>query len=66
MEGAREKHMHLGGARRQPFPMYGISDGGINSVLSLAGRMLSAALPGGQRRGEGSILGSFGDLLDGD
>ncbi|WP_169801012.1 AIM24 family protein, partial [Novosphingobium naphthalenivorans] len=32
----------------------------------LAGRMLSAALPGGQRRGEGSILGGLGDLLDGD
>ncbi|MCJ2185917.1 TIGR00266 family protein [Novosphingobium beihaiensis] len=32
----------------------------------LAGRMLSAALPGGQRRGEGSILGGFGDLIDGD
>ncbi|MEJ2409585.1 MAG: TIGR00266 family protein [Novosphingobium sp.] len=32
----------------------------------LAGRMLSAAMPGGQRRGEGSILGGFGDLLDGD
>ena len=25
MEGAREKHMHLGGARRQPFPMYVLS-----------------------------------------
>lgn len=33
----------------------------------LAGRMLAAALPmGGQNRGEGSILGGFGDLLDGD
>ena len=32
----------------------------------LAGRMLSAAMPGGQRRGEGSILGGLGDLLDGD
>lgn len=32
----------------------------------LAGRMLSAALPGGQRRGEGSILGGLGDLIDGD
>jgi uncharacterized protein (TIGR00266 family) len=33
----------------------------------LAGRMLAAAgSRGGQNRGEGSILGSFGDLLDGD
>ena len=33
----------------------------------LAGRMLAAAKPrGGQNRGEGSILGGFGDLLDGD
>ncbi|WP_260923302.1 TIGR00266 family protein [Novosphingobium sp. 9] len=32
----------------------------------LAGRMLSAALPGGQRRGEGSILGPLGDFIDGD
>jgi uncharacterized protein (TIGR00266 family) len=33
----------------------------------LAGRMLSAAPQGGgQRRGEGSILGGLGDLLDGD
>ena len=33
----------------------------------LAGRMLAAAgSRGGQNRGEGSILGGFGDLLDGD
>jgi uncharacterized protein (TIGR00266 family) len=33
----------------------------------LAGRMLQAAPQGGgQRRGEGSILGSLGDLIDGD
>lgn len=33
----------------------------------LAGRMLAAALPGGgQNRGEGSILGQFGNLIDGD
>lgn len=33
----------------------------------LAGRMLAAAMPaGGQNRGEGSLLGSFGNLLDGD
>ncbi|MBT0668560.1 AIM24 family protein [Novosphingobium profundi] len=33
----------------------------------LAGRMLAAAGPrGGQNRGEGSLLGSLGDLLDGD
>ncbi|MCB2080400.1 MAG: AIM24 family protein, partial [Novosphingobium sp.] len=33
----------------------------------LAGRMLAAAKPrGGQNRGEGSVLGSLGDLLDGD
>jgi uncharacterized protein (AIM24 family) len=31
----------------------------------LAGRMLAAAGPGG-RREEGSVLGSFGNLLDGD
>lgn len=32
----------------------------------LAGRMLAAAMPvGGQNRGEGSILGGLGDLLDG-
>lgn len=31
----------------------------------LAGRMLSAALPGGQHRGEGSLLGPLGDLIDG-
>ena len=33
----------------------------------LAGRMLAAAMPvGGQNRGEGSILGAFGNLIDGD
>ncbi|WP_374412226.1 AIM24 family protein [Novosphingobium colocasiae] len=33
----------------------------------LAGRMLAAAMPaGGQNRGEGSILGGLGNLLDGD
>jgi len=33
----------------------------------LAGRMLAAAMPGGgQSRGEGSILGQFGNLIDGD
>ena len=33
----------------------------------LAGRMLAAAgSRGGQNRGEGSVLGGFGDLLDGD
>ena len=33
----------------------------------LAGRMLAAAGPrGGQNRGEGSLLGGFGDLIDGD
>jgi uncharacterized protein (TIGR00266 family) len=32
----------------------------------LAGRMLQAAPQRGGRRGEGSILGSLGDLLDGD
>jgi uncharacterized protein (AIM24 family) len=32
----------------------------------LAGRMLAAALPGGQRRGEGSVLGPLGDFLGGD
>ena len=32
----------------------------------LAGRMLAAAMPGGgQNRGEGSVLGPFGDLLQG-
>lgn len=31
----------------------------------LAGRMLSAAMPGGQRRGEGSVLGPLGNLIDG-
>lgn len=32
----------------------------------LAGRMLAAAGGGGQNRGEGSVLGSLGNLLDGD
>ena len=33
----------------------------------LAGRMLAAAMPGGgQSRGEGSILGQLGNLIDGD
>jgi uncharacterized protein (TIGR00266 family) len=32
----------------------------------LAGRMLAAAGGGGGSRGEGSLLGGFGDLLDGD
>ena len=33
----------------------------------LAGRIIATALPGGgQNRGEGSILGGLGDLLDGD
>ena len=33
----------------------------------LAGRMLAAAPQrGGKRKGEGSVLGSLGDLLDGD
>jgi len=33
----------------------------------LAGRMLAAAMPmGGQNRGEGSLLGGIGNLLDGD
>jgi len=31
----------------------------------LAGRMLAAAGGGGQNRGEGSVLGSFGDLIGG-
>ncbi len=32
----------------------------------LAGRIIRASSIGGQRKGEGSILGSLGDLLDGD
>ena len=32
----------------------------------LAGRMLAAAAGGGQSRGEGSVLGQLGNLLDGD
>ncbi|WP_338466599.1 AIM24 family protein [Novosphingobium sp. ZN18A2] len=32
----------------------------------LAGRMLAAAGPVGQKRGEGSILGPLGDMIDGD
>ncbi|HCF24105.1 MULTISPECIES: TIGR00266 family protein [unclassified Novosphingobium] len=32
----------------------------------LAGRMLAAAGTGGQNRGEGSVLGQLGNLLDGD
>ena len=31
----------------------------------LAGRMLAAAGPGGQNRGEGSVLGGLGDLIGG-
>ncbi len=35
-------------------------------VSRLASRILSYAQPGGNRKGEGSILGGIGNLLDGD